>query len=50
MMPILYVFGRPHVVSVEWIVACYNAGEPISEEAYDCLDLPPLEPTTPKAK
>eukprot|EP00058_Branchiostoma_floridae_P012092 XP_002597580.1 hypothetical protein BRAFLDRAFT_82314 [Branchiostoma floridae] len=38
---------RPHVVSAMWLVECVKEGRQVSEETFYCLELPPLDPTSP---
>ncbi|XP_066278683.1 DNA topoisomerase 2-binding protein 1-like [Branchiostoma lanceolatum] len=38
---------RPHVVSAKWLVECVKAGKQVLEEPFYCLELPPLDPSSP---
>ncbi|XP_071103201.1 DNA topoisomerase 2-binding protein 1-like [Haliotis cracherodii] len=41
---------RPHVVSAAWLVECYKLEKTVDVEPYLCLELPALDPTSPKMK
>ncbi|XP_067686474.1 DNA topoisomerase 2-binding protein 1-like [Haliotis asinina] len=41
---------RPHIVSAAWLVDCYKKEKIVDVEPYLCLELPALDPTSPKMK